>query len=108
MGIKLLSGESVSGGVVTAPVRVLTDPRQAPEVQPGEILVVPCSQPEYALALMQAGGLICEYGGTISHICTVALELGIPCITEAPGATTLLSTSMWVKLDGDQGVVYGD
>ena len=106
MSNRLLEGAAVCGGVVTGPVRVVTNPRHAAAVQPGEILVVPCSHPEYALGLVQAAGLICEEGGIICHICTVALELGIPCVTEVGGATTVLSTSMRVTLDGDQGCVY--
>ena len=102
-----LRGESVCGGVVTGLVRVVTDPSAVTDVLPGEILVVPGSHPEYAIGLMQASGLICECGGVISHVCTVALELGIPCITEVAKATKLLKTSMRVTLDGDRGVVYG-
>lgn len=94
------------GGVVTGNVRVVMDPHDALAVLPGEILVVPRSHPEYALGMMQAAGLICEYGGVVSHICTVALELGIPCVTEATHATSILSTSMRVTLDGDRGIVY--
>jgi pyruvate,water dikinase len=102
----LLSGERVCGGTVTAAVRVLTDPKDAIQLLPGEILVVPHSHPEFALAMIQAGGVICENGGILSHLCTVALELGIPCVTEVKDATGILSTSMHVTLDGDRGVVY--
>jgi rifampicin phosphotransferase len=106
MARKLLEGAAVCGGTVTGIVRVVTDPHEAATVLPGEILVVPRSHPEYALGMMQAAGLICEYGGVISHICTVALELGIPCVTEVKSATTVLTTSMRVTLDGDRGVIY--
>jgi phosphohistidine swiveling domain-containing protein len=106
MPTKVLEGTTVCGGVVTGNVRVVTDPRDAAGVQPGEILVVPCSHPEYALGVLQAAGLICEQGGIISHICTVALELGIPCVTEVKDATRALATLDAVTLDADQGAVY--
>ena len=106
MSDALLSGEKVCGGTVTGPVRVVTNPRDAFALQPGEILVVPHSHPEFALAMIQAGGVICENGGILSHLCTVALELGIPCVTEVKDATGVLSTSMHVTLDGDRGLVY--
>jgi len=105
MSSRLLEGVAVCGGVVTGPVRVVTNPRDAVDVQPGEILVVPCSHPEYALGVVQAAGLICEQGGIICHICMVALELGIPCVTEVANATTVLTTSMSVTLDGDRGLI---
>lgn len=104
----LLEGAAVCGGVVTGHVRVVTDPGGGADVVPGEILVVPHSSPEYAVGMMQAAGVICEYGGVLSHICSVAMELGIPCITEARDATTILRTAMKVTLDGDSGVVYAD
>jgi phosphohistidine swiveling domain-containing protein len=106
MSDALLSGEKVCGGTVSGPVRVVTDPKEAFALQPGEILVVPHSHPEFALAMIQAGGVICENGGILSHLCTVALELGIPCVTEVKDATGVLSTSMQVTLDGDRGLVY--
>lgn len=102
----LLEGTVVCGGVVSGEVRVVTDPGDAAAVQPGEILVVPCSHPEYALGVLQAAGLICEQGGIISHICTVALELGIPCVTEMKGATSVLRNAGRVTLDADRGAVY--
>jgi phosphohistidine swiveling domain-containing protein len=101
-----LRGAVVCGGQVMGEVRVVTDPRDSLSVQPGEILVVPCSHPEYALGVLQASGLICESGGIISHICTVALELGIPCVTEVRDATALLATGVRVSLDADAGVVH--
>lgn len=91
---------------MTGVVRVLIDPRDAAEVQPGEILVVPQSHPEFALGMLEAGGLICESGGILSHLCTVALELGIPCVTEVKDATRLLRTSMRVTLAADHGLIY--
>lgn len=102
----LLEGTIVCGGVVSGDVRVVTEPSEAAGVQPGEILVVPCSHPEYALGVLQAAGLICEQGGIISHICTVALELGIPCVTEVKGATSVLRHAARVTLDADRGAVY--
>lgn len=106
MSSQSLKGEPVCGGVVSGSVRVLDDYHEAAAVLPGEILVVPCSHPEYALGVMQAAGLICENGGVISHICTVALELGIPCVTEVKDATSLLRSAKAVTLDGDHGVVH--
>ena len=106
MSRKLLEGTAVSGGTVTGFVRVITEPGESANVQPGEILVVPCSHPEFAVGVMRAAGLVCEEGGIISHICTVALELGIPCITEAENATRLMKDCSRVTLDGNEGVIY--
>jgi phosphohistidine swiveling domain-containing protein len=106
MSLETLAGAPVSGGIVSGPVRLVKDPADALAVQPGEIVVVPHSHPEYAIGLMFAGGLICESGGIICHICTVALELGIPCVTEVPRAMSLLKDAMHVTLDGSRGMIY--
>jgi len=102
----LLEGTPVCGGLVSGSVRVVTDPADGADVADGDILVVPHSSPEYAIGMMQAAGIVCEYGGVLSHICSVAMELGIPCITEATDATRILRNAMTVTLDGERGVVY--
>ncbi len=103
-GEVLVSGLSVSPGVVYGRVRVLDTPHSG-TVSAGEILVVPNSHPSYAVGLCNAAGLVCEVGGTLSHICIVALEMGVPCITQAAGAVELLRGVEEACLDADRGVV---
>ncbi|MGD2084782.1 MAG: PEP-utilizing enzyme [Candidatus Aminicenantes bacterium] len=107
MGKKILQGIPVSGGVVTSKVRVINNVGQIRQIQHGDIMVVPNNNPAYAVGVMKAGGLICEEGGIISHICTVALEMGIPCITQAKHAVELMKTKDQVTLNADEGTVYG-
>jgi len=46
-----------------------------------DIVVFSKSHPVYVMALFKAAGVICEYGGKLSHICIVALEIWLLCIT---------------------------
>ncbi|MCP4153823.1 MAG: hypothetical protein GY757_39215 [bacterium] len=108
MGKKVLEGLTVSGGSVSGKVRVVTNLREGFQVEEGEILVLPKSHPGYAVGVMKAGGLICEQGGVLAHICVVALEMGIPCITQAANAIEIMKTKERVRLDADEGVVYED
>lgn len=101
-----MKGLPISPGVVSGPVKVLKCHRESGEVTGGEIIVVPNSHPNFALAVMKAGGLICEVGGRLSHICIVAMEMGIPCITQAQGALSILSGKSAITLDANEGVVY--
>lgn len=103
---KMLEGLPVSRGTITGTVRVMKDHRMAALVNEGDILVVPRSHPNYAVGVMKAGGLICEEGGRLSHLCIVAMEMGIPCITQAKGAVALLETACTVTLDASEGTVY--
>jgi len=108
-GSFLVEGRTVSSGVWVGRACVVTDPDGEIAVRSGEILVVPHSHPSYAIALMRAAGLICEQGAAVSHLCTVALEAGIPCITQAAGAVTKIGQGQMIVLDADKGVVsaYG-
>lgn len=103
---KILEGVSVSRGIVRGKIRIVTDFNQVQQVEHGDIVVVHKSQPEYAVGVMKAGGVICEEGGRLAHICIVALEMGIPCITRAMNAVELMKTKVEVILDADKGVVY--
>ena len=103
---KILQGLPVSGGVITGKVRVINDARSIDDVQYGEILVVPKSHPNYAVGMMKASGLICEEGGRLAHLCIVALEMGIPCMTQAKNAMKFMETGNIITLDANEGVVY--
>jgi pyruvate,water dikinase len=102
----LLKGITVSPGVVRGKVRVVSTPEELDEVVYGEILVLPNSHPMYAIGVMKASALLCEDGGKLSHICIVAMEMGIPCITQVKGATTSLHTGDQVYVDATEGAVY--
>ena len=99
MSDPLVSGIGVCPGVVRGEAKVL---------RPGKIIVIPHSSPLYAVALMSASGVICENGGRLSHICTIAMEMGIPCITQATRAMEIILDGQTVFLDASSGLVYDD
>lgn len=53
-------------------------------------------------------GSDCENGGRLSHICTIAMEMGIPCITQATRAMEIILDGQTVFLDASSGLVYDD
>lgn len=69
------------------------------------ILVVPQSNPQYSIHLFNSIGLVCENGAVMSHICIVAGELGIPCITQVKGITSAIKTGDRVFLNGESGEI---
>lgn len=99
-----LLGTPASAGVVTAPVRVVYDPAAA-DLQPGEVLVVPSTDPGWTPLFLTAGALVMEMGGANSHGAVVAREYGIPAVVGVPGATELLHTGQLVVVDGAAGTV---
>lgn len=101
----LIKGICVSPGFIKGRARVLTGPDCMESVEYGDILVLPESHPMYALAVMKASGLICENGGRLSHICIVAMEMGIPCITQAHQATQKIIDGQDIFMNADEGEI---
>ena len=99
-----LIGSPVSPGVVEGRVRVVLDPRSA-NLQPGEILVCPGTDPSWTPLFLTAGGLIMEVGGMMTHGAVVAREYGIPAAVGVHEATTRLKTGMCIRLDGSSGQI---
>jgi pyruvate,water dikinase len=98
----VLLGSPVSPGVVTGAVRVVLDPRGA-ELEPGEILVCPGTDPAWTPLFLTAGGLVMEVGGMMTHGAIVAREYGIPAVVGVDRATTRLQTGQRIQVDGSSG-----
>lgn len=103
-GTNDLIGDAVSPGVVEGRVRVVRDPRGV-QLEPGEILVCPATDPGWTPLFLTAGGLVMELGGMITHGSVVAREYGIPAVVGVHDATTRLSTGQRVRVDGSRGRV---
>ena len=99
-----IAGVGVSAGVVEGSVRVVTDP-SFEEVEPGEILVAPTTDPSWASIMFLSAGLVVDIGGPLSHAAVVARELGLPCVVNTRSGTQHLRTGDVVRVDGDAGTV---
>jgi len=97
-------GDPVSPGVVEGTVRVVFNP-QGTQLQPGEILVCPGTDPAWTPLFLAAGGLVMETGGMMTHGSVVAREYGIPAVVGVHQATERLQTGNRVRVDGSLGVV---
>lgn len=103
---KILSGMQISPGIIEGNVAIVKDFSEINKVNDGDILVVPYSHPMFSAGIMKANGLICQEGGRLSHVCIVALEMGIPCITQAQDAIKKIGDKKRIKLDANEGAVY--
>jgi phosphohistidine swiveling domain-containing protein len=99
-----IAGSPVSPGVAEGRVRVVLDPRSA-NLQPGEILVCPGTDPSWTPLFLSAGALVMEVGGMMTHGSVVAREYGIPGVVGVHAATTRLKTGQRVRVDGSKGIV---
>lgn len=104
-GSNLIEGLGVSPGIAEGPARVILGPDGIPDVEPGEILVCPTTDPSWAPAMLIAAGLVIDVGGALSHGAIVARELGVPCVINTGTGTATLRTGDHLKVDGTSGRV---
>ena len=97
-------GDPVSPGMVEGLVRVVLNPHGT-QLEPGEILVCPGTDPAWTPLFLTAGGLVMEVGGMMTHGSVVAREYGIPAVVGVHKATTRLQTGQRVRVDGSTGVI---
>ena len=95
-------GSPVSAGVAEGVVRVVFDPYGA-NLQHGEILVCPGTDPAWTPLFLAAGGLVTEVGGMMTHGSVVAREYGIPAVVGVDRARERLQTGQRVRIDGSSG-----
>lgn len=101
----VLAGVSGCPGVVTGRARVVLAADEAGELEPGDILVAPLTDPGWAPLFMTAAGVVVDVGGQISHAVIVSRELGLPCVVSATDATARIPDGAVIEVDGDNGRV---
>lgn len=99
-----VTGVGVSSGIVEGVARVVTDPGFA-DVEPGEVLVAPTTDPSWASIMFISAALVVDIGGALSHAAVVARELGLPCVVNTGDGTATIRTGDRVRVDGQAGTV---
>ena len=112
-GVDVTAGEDVSeikgfassAGVVEGPARVLKMLKDIVELQPGEILVCPSTNPSWAPVFTKIKAAVTDIGGLTSHAAIVCREYGVPSVTGTGFSTQVIKTGDILKVDGDSGIV---
>ena len=99
-----LVGSPVSAGVVEGIAKVVLDP-STEALAPGEILVAPFTDPGWTPLFVNAGGLVTEVGGLMTHGSVVAREYGIPAVVGVVDATKQIKTGDHLRVHGDAGYI---
>jgi len=99
-------GIGVSVGRASGRARVITHPKQGSQLNLGEVLVAPSTDPGWVPLFLKAAALIMETGGHLSHGAIVAREYGIPAVVNVPGVMELIHDGTTVIVDGDAGKVF--
>ena len=104
------AGETIQGvpgcsGTYIGTARVITDPSEPGDLEPGDVLVAPLTDPAWTPLFMAAGAVVVDVGGQISHSIIVCRELGLPCVVSATNATRRIPDGATIQVDGDTGAV---
>lgn len=100
-----IRGLPVSAGVVRGTARVIREPDDLAGFEHGDVLVCQTTDPSWAPLIMQAGAMVIDIGGAMSHGAIVARELGVPCVINTVHGTTLIGDGDTVEVDGSSGTV---
>jgi phosphoenolpyruvate synthase/pyruvate phosphate dikinase len=101
-----IRGVSSSPGVAEGVARVIINFDQLGEVQPGEILVCPITNPAWTPVFGIVKAVVTDRGGLLSHAAIVGREYGIPTIVNTFVATSTIKTGQRVRVDATNGAIY--
>jgi phosphohistidine swiveling domain-containing protein len=98
-------GLAASGGKAHGRAYIARSVAEAADMQPGQILVCPFTDPGWTPVLDRAAGVVAETGGLLSHSAVICREYGIPAVLGVAGATHRIRHGQWVTVYGDLGIV---
>lgn len=104
------AGEIVQGvpgctGRYVGRARVILDPTEPGNLEPGDVLIAPNTDPAWTPLFMTCGAVVVNVGAAISHAIIVSRELGLPCVVSATDATLRIPDGAIVEVDGNTGAV---
>ena len=102
---EIMTGLSGSPGEITGRARVITDPGDPRELEQGEILVAPITDPAWTPLFIPAGGVVVDVGAPMSHSVIVSREFGIPCVVSVHQAAERIPDGALIQVDGNSGTV---
>ena len=102
---RTLRGMGVCPGIATGAARIVTDPAEPGELQPGDILVAPLTDPAWTPLFLAVAGVVVDVGAQQSHAAIIARELGIPAVVSVTGASSTIADGALITVDGDTGIV---
>lgn len=102
---EVLTGIGACQGTATGTARVIFDPADGGELEPGDILVTPFTDPMWTPLFVSAAAVVVDVGAPLSHAAIVSRELGIPCVVSAPHASRRIPNGATITVDGTTGTV---
>lgn len=102
----VLKGAPAAPGIASGPVKIIHNAKDIGKILPGDVLVVPQTNPDFVSAMKKACALITDNGGRTCHAAIICRELGIPIVVGTGKATKVLQPGHVVTVNGTTGEVY--
>jgi phosphohistidine swiveling domain-containing protein len=102
---EVFAGIGACPGSATGTARVIFDPADGGDLEPGDILVTPATDPMWTPLFVSAAAVVVDVGAPLSHAAIVSRELGIPCVVSAPHASRRIPNGATITVDGTTGTV---
>ena len=110
-GEEIITGEAIGNAITSGVARILHSPKEASELQEGDILITNFTSPDWDPILKKVAGIVTNKGGRTSHASIVARELGTPAIVGTNNATEVIKDGDFITIscaEGKTGYVYKD
>lgn len=101
----VLAGIPGCPGSYTGTARVVLSPDDPRQLEPGDVLVAPITDPAWTPLFVPAGAVVVDVGAQISHAVIVSRELGIPCVVSVLDGTRRIPDGATITVDGTNGTV---
>ena len=102
---EILKGIAGSPGVVTGTAKVLLTIDDPTDLEPGDILIAPSTDPSWTPLFLAAAAVVVNVGAVGTHAVIVSRELGIPCVPSIVDATRRIPSGANITVDGGRGTV---
>lgn len=99
-----IAGLPVSSGVIEGRARVILNLEDA-DLEEGDILVTPFTDPSWTPLFVSIKGLVTEVGGLMTHGAVIAREYGLPAVVGVENATGLIKDGQRIRVNGTDGYV---
>jgi len=97
-------GLAVSSGVIEGRARVILNMEDA-DLEGGDILVTPFTDPSWTPLFVSIKGLVTEVGGLMTHGAVIAREYGLPAVVGVENATKLIKDGQRIRVNGAEGYI---
>ncbi|MBY9079071.1 phosphoenolpyruvate synthase [Paenibacillus sp. HN-1] len=101
---KAIAGLPVSSGVIEGRARVIFNMEDA-DLDEGDILVTPFTDPSWTPLFVSIKGLVTEVGGLMTHGAVIAREYGLPAVVGVENATRLITDGQRIRVNGTEGYI---